>query len=83
MLQSAMLDEGGSGGVYARIVKFDNASGAAVAQYAYQMEGSSQGRGTSALAAINDHEFMVIERNKPGCGRRFTTRGSGQKSVHD
>jgi len=68
MLQSAMLDEGGSGGVHDRIVKFDNATGTAVAQYAYKMEGSSQGRGTSALVAINDHEFMVIERNNRGVG---------------
>jgi hypothetical protein len=68
MLQSAMLDEGGSNGVYDRIVKFDNATGTAVAQYAYKMEGSSQGRGTSALVAINDHQFMVIERNNRGVG---------------
>lgn len=68
MLQSAMLDEGGSSGVYDRIVKFDNATGNAVAQYAYQMAGSSQGRGTSALVAINDHQFMVIERNNRGVG---------------
>lgn len=68
MLQSAMLDDGGSGGVYDRIVKFDNVTGTAVAQYAYQMEGSSQGRGTSALVAVNDHAFMVIERNNRGVG---------------
>ncbi|MBN9133372.1 MAG: esterase-like activity of phytase family protein [Nitrosospira multiformis] len=68
MLQSAMLDEGGGNGVYDRIVKFDNTSGTAVAQYAYKMEGSTQGRGTSALVAINDHEFMVIERNNRGVG---------------
>lgn len=68
MLQSAMLDEGGGSGVYDRIVKFDNATGTAVAQYAYKMEGSSQGRGTSALVAINDHQFMVIERNNRGVG---------------
>ncbi|MDQ3186509.1 MAG: esterase-like activity of phytase family protein [Pseudomonadota bacterium] len=68
MLQSAMLDEGGGSGVYDRIVKFDNTSGAAVAQYAYEMEGSSQGRGISALLAINDHEFMVLERNNRGLG---------------
>ena len=44
MLQSPMLDEGGLGnGRYNRIVKFDNATGLAVAQYAYLMEGSSQG----------------------------------------
>lgn len=68
MLQSAMLDEGGSSGVFNRIVKFDNATGNAVAQYAYRMEGSSQGRGISALVAINDTEFMVLERNNRGLG---------------
>ncbi len=69
MLQSAMLDEGGGDGVYARIVKFDNATGEAVAQYAYKMEGAGQGRGISALVAINDHEFLVLERNNRGVGR--------------
>ncbi|MCF6972298.1 esterase-like activity of phytase family protein, partial [Klebsiella variicola] len=49
MLQSAMVDEGGANGVYNRIVKFDNASGEAVAQYAYRMETAAQGRGISAL----------------------------------
>lgn len=68
MLQSAMLDEGGGNGIYNRIVKFDNATGNAVGQYAYRMEGSSQGRGISALVAINDHEFMVLERNNRGVG---------------
>src|SRR5262245_36579955 len=49
MLQSAMIDEGGllaTPGVCNRIVQFDTDTGEAVAQYAYQMEGSSQGRGT-------------------------------------
>ncbi|MBX3301129.1 MAG: esterase-like activity of phytase family protein [Nitrospira sp.] len=50
MLQSAMLDEGGGDGVCNRIVKFSTESGTAVAQYAYQMEGSSQGRGISAYS---------------------------------
>lgn len=68
MLQSATLDEGGSNGVYNRIVKFDNLTGNAVAQYAYKMEGSSQGRGISALVAINDNEFLVLERNNRGVG---------------
>lgn len=68
MLQSAMLDEGGGNGVCTRIVKFNTWSGTAVAQYAYQMEGSSQGRGISALFAINDHEFLVLERNNRGIG---------------
>lgn len=68
MLQSAMLDEGAGDGAWVRIVKFDNATGLAVAQYAYQMEGASQGRGISALVALNDHEFLVLERNNRGVG---------------
>jgi hypothetical protein len=68
MLQSATLDEGGGNGVCNRIVKFDTETGHAVAQYAYQMEAASQGRGVSALIAINDHEFLVIERNNRGVG---------------
>jgi len=68
MLQSAMLDEGAGNGVCNRIVKFDTETGAAVAQYAYQMEGASQGRGISALLALNDHEFLVLERNNRGIG---------------
>jgi len=68
MLQSAMVNEGGGNGVFARIVKFDTATGTAVAQYAYRMEGSSQGRGISALVALNDHEFLVLERNNRGLG---------------
>jgi hypothetical protein len=68
MLQSAMLDEGGGSGVYNRIVKFSYLTGRAVAQYAYKMEGSSQGRGISALVALNDQEFLVLERNNRGLG---------------
>jgi hypothetical protein len=68
MLQSAMLDEGGGDGVYARIVKYNALNGRPLAQYAYRMEGASQGRGISALVAINDHEFLVLERNNRGLG---------------
>ncbi len=68
MLQSATLDEGGGSGVFNRIVKYDTDTGVAVAQYAYKMEGSSQGRGISALVALNDHEFLVLERNNRGVG---------------
>ena len=68
MLQSAMLDEGGGNGTVSRIVKFDMDTGRAVAQFAYPMEGSSQGRGISALVALNDTEFLVLERNNRGVG---------------
>ena len=68
MLQSAMLDEGGSSGRVNRIIKFDYATGQAIAQYAYTMKRSGQGQGISALVAINDHEFFVLERNNRGIG---------------
>jgi hypothetical protein len=68
MLQSAMLDEGGSSGTVNRIVAFDTRTARPLAQYAYRMEGSSQGRGISALVAINDREFLVLERNNRGLG---------------
>ena len=68
MLQSAMLDEGGGNGTVNRIVKFDTATGTAVAQYAYGMKRNNQGQGISALVAINDHEFYVLERNNQGIG---------------
>lgn len=69
MLQSPMLDEGGGqNGRFARIVKFDTATGNAVAQYAYLMDRSGQGQGTSGLVALNDNEFLVLERNNRGVG---------------
>jgi hypothetical protein len=68
MLQSAMLDEGGGNGTFNRIVAFDTKTRRAKAQYGYKMEGSSQGRGISALVALNDHEFLVLERNNRGLG---------------
>ncbi len=68
ILQSAMLDEGAGNGSVNRIVKFDVTTGTAVAQYAYQMKRSGQGQGVSSLVALNDHEFLVLERNNRGVG---------------
>jgi len=68
MLQSAMLNEGGGDGTYNRIVKFDTETGRAVAQYLYKMEGASQSRGISALVALGDDKFLVLERNNRGVG---------------
>src|SRR5262245_20175375 len=79
MLQSAMMDEGGSNGVCNRIVKYNTATGAVIAQYAYQMAGFTQGRGISALLAINDHEFLVLERNNRGIGVGATLASPNKK----
>jgi hypothetical protein len=70
MLQSPMLEEGGSAttGSFARIVKFDMTTGNAVGQYAYKMDRTGQGQGISSLVALNDHEFLVLERNNRGVG---------------
>jgi len=68
MLQSAMVNEGGGSGRCNRIIKFDTETGTAVAQYFYKMEGSSQGRGISALLALNADDFLVLERNNRGIG---------------
>lgn len=68
MLQSAMLNEGGGNGIYNRIVKFDTTTGAAVAQYAYAMDRADQGQGISALVALGQDKFLVLERNNRGIG---------------
>lgn len=81
MLQSAMLDEGGGDGSINRIVKFDTQTGQAVGQYAYQMKRSGQGQGISALVAINEHEFFVLERNNRGVGVGATF-GTADKEVY-
>ena len=82
MVQSSMLDEGGGNGVYARIVKFDNSSGLAVAQYAYRMDSSGQGRGTSSLVALGNDKFLVLERNNRGIGVGATV-SPADKAVYE
>jgi hypothetical protein len=67
-LQSGMLDEGAGNGRYTRIVKFDMSTGAAVGQYAYQLETAAQGRGVSSIVALGNDRFLVLERNNRGIG---------------
>jgi hypothetical protein len=83
MLQSATLDEGGGNGTINRIVKFDNITGNAVAQYGYQMKRASQGQGISSLVAINNHEFMVLERNNLGLGAGAAISSGGGANTAD
>jgi hypothetical protein len=81
MLQSAMLNEGGSSGIYNRIVKFDVATGAAVAQYAYAMDRADQGQGISSLVALGNDKFLVLERNNRGIGTGATL-ATADKAVY-
>lgn len=68
VLQSATLDEGGGDGTFIRIVKFDTATGLAVAQFAYELDTAKQGRGISALVALGNEKFLILERNNRGVG---------------
>jgi hypothetical protein len=71
VLQNGTLQDGWTSsnrGQYTRIVKFDTATGEAVGQYAYKLESSGQGRGISALVALGNDRFMILERNNRGVG---------------
>jgi hypothetical protein len=74
MLQNGVITDGISSGSsfarseYTRILKYDVDSGNVVGQYAYQLAGTGQGRGISEIVALDDHRFMVIERNNRGVG---------------
>jgi hypothetical protein len=83
VLQSPMLEEGGASGNgrFARIVKFSTASGEAVAQFAYQMDRKNEGQGISALVALGNDKFMVLERNNRGVGVGATL-ATADKSVY-
>lgn len=54
--------------LYTRIVKYDTATGKAVGQYAYQLDRNGQGQGISALVALGNDKFLVLERNNRGVG---------------
>ncbi len=81
MLQSALLNEGAGDGVFNRIVKFDTVTGNAVGQFAYKMDTAAQGRGISALVALGNDKFMVLERNNRGIGVGATL-ASPDKAVY-
>lgn len=72
IMQSPLIQDGGTNGAYTRIVKIDIATGA-TQEYAYQLDNI----GTSAnpkyptvseILSINDREFLVDERDGKGLG---------------
>ena len=84
VLQNGTVQDGwtsSSRGQYTRIVKFDNSTGAAVAQFAYKLESAGQGRGVSALVALGNDRFMILERNNRGVGVGATL-ASADKNVY-
>ena len=72
--------------MYSRIVKYDTTTGEAVAQFAYRLDGAgpapAQGRGISAIVALDDHRFMVLERNNRGVGVPNANIASPDKLVY-
>ena len=73
-LQNDVITDGNSSGQdfvrsgYTRILKYDVDSGDVVGQYAYQLASTIRGRGISAIVALDDHRFMVIEHNNRDVG---------------
>lgn len=68
IMQNALLQDAAEGGDAAsllRIVTIDIASGKATHEYAYLL---TAGSGVSEITAINDHEFLVDERDGKGRG---------------
>jgi hypothetical protein len=66
-MQSPLIQDGGDGGAYNRIVKIDIASGA-VSQLAFNNVINGKAYNSSELLALNDHELLVLERDGKGLG---------------
>lgn len=66
-MQSPLAQDGGDGGRYNRIVKIDIATGA-VSQFAYDNQIGSKAYNSSEILALNDHQFLVLERDGKGLG---------------
>ena len=66
-VQSPLAQDGGDGGQANRIVKIDIATGA-VTQFAYENRIGSKNYNSSEIVALNDHEYLVLERDGKGLG---------------
>lgn len=70
MMQNALIQDSGLNtavppgrvGLNTRLLKVDLQTGA-TSEYVYVVDGISQGRGVNDLLAINDHQFLAIERD--------------------
>ena len=92
MLQNGVISDDNNPGsgftrsLFTRIVKYDTSSGNAVAQYAYKLDGASappaQGRGISAIVALDENRFMVLERNNRGVGVPDANIANPEKKIY-
>jgi hypothetical protein len=67
--QSPLIQDGGDGGRANRIVTFDIASGT-THEYAYDnyIAAKNKAYNSSEILAVNDHQFLVLERDGKGLG---------------
>jgi len=63
IMQNSLIQDGGSSGKLLRIVTIDIESGRVTHQFGYLL---TAGSGVSEIAALNEHEFLVDERDGTG-----------------
>jgi Esterase-like activity of phytase len=66
-MQSPLIQDGGDGGQYNRIVTIDIATGT-TQQFAYNNKIGSKTYNSSEILAVNDKQFLVLERDGKGLG---------------
>jgi hypothetical protein len=66
-MQSPLIQDGGDGGRANRIVTIDIATGA-THEYAYDNKIGTKNYNSSEILALNDHQFIVLERDGKGMG---------------
>jgi hypothetical protein len=66
-MQSPLLQDGGDGGRYNRIITIDTATGA-TKQFAYDNQIGTKTYNSSEILALNDTQFLVLERDGKGLG---------------
>ncbi len=66
-MQSPLIQDGGDGGQYNRIVTIDTLTGA-TQQFAYNNRVGSKNYNASEILALNDTQFLVLERDGKGLG---------------
>jgi hypothetical protein len=66
-MQSPLAQDGGDGAQANRIVRIEIATGT-VTQFAYDNRIGNKNYNSSEIVALNDHEFLVLERDGKGLG---------------
>jgi hypothetical protein len=72
-MQSPLIQDGGDGGTANRIVTIDIATGD-THEYAYNNAIGGKAFNSSEIVALNDHQFLVLERDGKGLGDGSTAK---------